>query len=137
MITFLIAQFASWGLPEPVRKLAAWATVVAAAVALMWSAKALYDASVIDDHETDRAVTSMEQHNASAEQRAIDAVVNIAAENARESAVAAAEASEAAKPPAARATLPPTTRALNCARMRQAYSRAELERMAEFKRECG
>lgn len=123
--------------PEPLRKAAAWASIAVAAFALLWAAKAAYDASVIDDHETDRAVESMDAHNQSAEQRAIDAVVNIVAENERERAVAAAEASEAAKPVEQRAKLPPTTRALNCARMRQAYTKAELERMAEFKRECG
>lgn len=136
MIGAIVTQFAAWGLPEPLRRIAAWATVVVGVIALLWSAKAIYDASVIEGHETDRTITSMEQHNASAEQRAIDAVVNIAAENARESAVATAEASEAAKPASERAKLPPTTKALNCARMRQAYTKGELGRMREFQENC-
>lgn len=130
MISFLVAKFAAWGLPEPVRKLAAWATLVVVALAILATAKAAYDAAVIEDHEAERAVESMETHNVSAEQRAIDAVVNIAAENEREAAIARAEASEAA------AALPATTKALNCARMRQAYPSADLAKMPAYQENC-
>lgn len=136
MIGAIVAQFAAWGLPEPIRRAAAWATVVAAIIALLWAAKAIYDASVIEDHETERAVESMEAHNVSAEQRAIDAVVNMTNDRLRSEAIEMVEASEAAKPPAERATLPPTTKALNCARLRQAYSKAELAKILEFKEHC-
>lgn len=122
--------------PAWVKKLAAWASLAIAAALLLWAAWEALKGWIIEEEDEDRAVASMEQHNASAEQRAIDAVVNIAAENARESAVATAEASEAAKPASERAKLPPTTKALNCARMRQAYTKAELGRMDAYKANC-
>lgn len=87
IITFLIAKFAAWGLPEPVRKLAAWATVIAAACALLFAAKAAYDASVIDDHEQDKAVQTIDALDRSAEDRAVDAIKNMIDEKEREDAI--------------------------------------------------
>lgn len=87
IITFLIAKFGAWGLPEPVRKLAAWATVIAAAVAILWAAKAAYDASVISDHEQDKAVQTIDALDRSAEDRAVDAIKNMIDEKEREDAI--------------------------------------------------
>ncbi len=53
------------------------------------------------------------------------------ASQTREEEIAKAAASEQAKQPKQRATLPPTTIALNCQRLRQAYSSAELAEWLE------
>lgn len=87
IITFLIAKFAIWGLPEPVRRLAAWATIIAAACALLWAAKAAYDASVISDHEQDKAVQTIDALDEAADQRAEDTVRITTQEKEREDAI--------------------------------------------------
>lgn len=56
----------------------------------------------------------------SAEERSDDAMQGTIASKARETEIAKAAASEQAKPPQQRATLPPTMIALNCERLRQA-----------------
>lgn len=95
IITFLIAKFTAWGLPEPVRRVAAWATVIAAACALLFAAKAAYDASVIDDHEQDKAVQTIDALDRSAEDRAVDAIKNMIDEKEREDAIKSAPTGDA------------------------------------------
>ena len=95
IITFLIAKFATWGLPEPVRRVAAWATVVASACALLFAAKAAYDASVISDHEQDKAVQTIDALDRSAEDRAVDAIKNMIDEKEREDAIKSAPTGDA------------------------------------------
>lgn len=135
MITSLIALFPlSW--PESLRKAAAWASVAIAAALLLWGAWEALKGWIIEEEDQDRAVESMGAHNQSAEQRAIDAVVDMTHDRLRNEAIEAVEASEAAKPPAERATLPPSTTAMNCVRMREAYSKADLAKMPAFKEHC-
>ena len=122
--------------PEPLRKAAAWATVAVTVAAVLWGAKAAYDASVIGDHEERRTIRSIEARDASAEERAHDAIEGILADQQRQIAIAKAEAEEAAKPVEERAALPPTTKALNCKRMEQAFTQAELAKMTAYQREC-
>ncbi len=54
----------------------------------------------------------------------------------RELAIAQAEASESARPAEEQATLPSTTVALNCQRLRKAYSATELAKMAGYQEKC-
>lgn len=128
VITFLAAKFGMWGVPEPIRKAAAWAALITAALALLWAGKAIYDASVVREHETERAVKSIDARDKSAEDRADDAVRNLLAEKDREGAIKAA--------PNAGATLAPSTVAANCARLRAAYSAEELAKSAAYRELC-
>jgi hypothetical protein len=95
IITFLIAKFAAWGLPEPIRRVAAWTTVIAAACAILWAAKAAYDASVVNDHERDKAITTIDALDRSAEDRAVDAIKNMIDEKEREDAIKSAPTGDA------------------------------------------
>lgn len=69
-MTFLLSLFARWGLPEGLRRFAAYATLAVAAVALLWAAKAIYDRSVIREHEADM-------------KRKVEAISSEAAEDAK------------------------------------------------------
>jgi len=135
-VTFLIRAAAFLGVPARLQRLVGWALAVIVLVALLWGAKAAYDASVIDHHQAKQEKKTVKALDVAAEQRATDAIVNAMAERDRENAIAAAEAAEAAKPPAERATLPPTTLALNCARFKRAYSPAELAKIPAYKELC-
>lgn len=136
IITKAIAAFASWGVPEAIRKPLAWIALVVVAVALGVGLRAAYDASVIADHESDRTVDAIEAYDDSATTRAIDAVKNLRAEDTRGAAIEKAEATEKAKPPEARATVTPQTRAFLCASMREEYTQRELSRMKAFQEYC-
>lgn len=110
MITWLIAQFATLGLPEPLRKVAAWGSVVLAALALLWAGKAIYDHNVIADHEKDRAVESIGARDDAADARASDAITNSENERKRDEAIEnAGNGGE----------LSPAARALGCQRLRE------------------
>ena len=98
------------GWPEPVRKVAAWATVVIAIAGLLWAAKAAYDASVIDDHEDQRAIESIEARDDAAEQRADDAIRNAESERKLNDAIDNAPTG---------GTIDPAMLAANCERLRQ------------------
>lgn len=74
IITWLIGKFAAAGLPEPVRKIAAYATLVVVVAGVLWGAKAAYDASVVEDHENKRAIESIDARDKSAEERADDII---------------------------------------------------------------
>lgn len=93
IIAWLVGKFTF--LPEPIRKVAAWATVVVAVLGLMWAAKAAYDASVIDDYEDERAIESIEARDQAAEQRATDTIRNTIAEKEARDAINSVPASDA------------------------------------------
>lgn len=75
--------------------------------------------AAIDNYERQVEAKASDARERSAEDRAQDAVNNLIAEQERETAIARAEASEAAKPPEQRAGLSPQELALNCARLKQ------------------
>jgi hypothetical protein len=108
IMAFLTAHFARWGVPQRFREPLAWITLILAAIALLASMKALYDASVIDDHETERAVRSIDARDKAAEDRAADTIANSQAERERNDAIA--KASDG--PPS------DADRMLNCQRLR-------------------
>ncbi|KQM18370.1 hypothetical protein [Novosphingobium sp. Leaf2] len=111
-----------------------------ALLALLWAAWAIWlhthDAKVIDQHEAAINQAAAPASQVAAEDRAADALENAQLRSERDDAITKAEAVEAAKPVEQRAALPPTTVALNCARMRQAYSAAELVKVAAYKERC-
>lgn len=128
IITFLAANFIPRLIPEPLRKAAVWATIIAIAIALTWTGKAIYDRSVIRDHEQERAAKSIEARDKAAEERAADTIRDRMAENEREEAIRSA--------PNGNATLAPSTQALNCERIRQAYTKEQLAKLAVYQERC-
>lgn len=110
LIAILAGKFGALGVPEPLRKAAAWAALVLAALAILWAAKAAYDASVIRDHEKDQTVKSIDALDQSAEDRANDAITNILNDKDRNDAINTAPTG---------GSLSPAERALNCERLRQ------------------
>ncbi len=108
-MSFLIAIFARWGLPEQVRKPLAYATAILAALALLWAAKALYDRSVIADHEAKQQAEAIEARDRAADARAADAIVNAQTEKELHDAINAAPTG---------GSLSPAARALACERLR-------------------
>jgi len=78
------------------------------------------DAQVVEKINRERAAASAQAGVESAEDRADRVRVDLENKQARELAIARAEASEAAKAPEARSTLSAQDRALNCERLRQA-----------------
>jgi hypothetical protein len=78
------------------------------------------DAQVVEKINQDRAAASAQAGVESAEDRADRVRVDLENKQARELAIARAEASEASKAPEARSTLSAQDRALNCERLRQA-----------------
>lgn len=105
-----------------------------AGAALLWLH--MHDTKVVQQSDAQRTVQALPALDTAAQDRAIDAVANITAANAREAAITTADATEAAKPPEDRATLPPTTLALNCARLRRAYSAAQLAKIPAYQEHC-
>ncbi|MGF7152601.1 hypothetical protein [Novosphingobium gossypii] len=93
-------------------------------------------ANAVQAEQVKQQVATADARGRSAEERADDAIHEMIASQTREEEIAKAAASEQAKQPKQRATLPPTTIALNCQRLRQAYSSAELAKMSEYQRVC-
>lgn len=135
-MNFLLPLLAEWGVPKAVRKPLQWAILIGPFIAVFFSVKALYEASVINDHEKDRIVEAVPAYSNAAEQRAADTITGIIANKDRVEAIETAAASEAAKPVEQRAKLPPTTQAFNCVRVRQAYTARELAKMAAYQEHC-
>lgn len=136
MIALIVKQLAAWGLPEPLRKAAAWASV-AVAIALFFGAiYAGIRRDAVNDHEAAKTADSIEAIDTAAAQRANDIVRNIAQEQARADAINGADRIEQAKPPEARATLPPQAKALACKQLEAAYSERELSRMDAYRENC-
>lgn len=124
------------GIPERLHRAAMWAGLAVLCIALIWLWLNFHDAKVVEQHEDARQAAATDATVKSAEERADDAIQGLVVEQARETAIAKAEASEAAKPIEQRAVLPPTTIALNCARLLHAYSSAELAKMAAYQEHC-
>ena len=93
IITWLTGKFTF--LPEPLRKVAAWATVAVAILGLLWAAKAAYDASVIDEHENEKAIESIGARDLAAEERAADIIENTIAEKEARDAINSVDADDA------------------------------------------
>lgn len=91
----LVGLFADWGLPEPLRKIAAWITVLVAIAALVVVVKSIYDANVIDEHEDQRAIESIEARDEAAEQRAEDTIKNAETEREANEAINSVPAGDA------------------------------------------
>jgi hypothetical protein len=110
MTTFLIPLLVKFGVPEKMLKPVQWAIFALAIVLAFLAAKAIYDASVVDDYEKDRAVESIDARDDAAEQRAKDTIKNTVNEKDRNDAINAAPTT---------GTLSPAARALACERLRQ------------------
>lgn len=128
MISLVLPLIAKLGVPERFQRIAAWAALIIAAIALLASAKAIYDRSVIADHEKYKTVESIEARDKAAEERAADTIRNADAERQREEAIRTA--------PNAGATVAPSTRALNCKRIEKAYTKEQLERITAYQERC-
>jgi hypothetical protein len=123
-------------LPSGIR----WALAgIAAALvlAVVWATWLhFHDAGVIEQHEVKREAAAAPARELSAEERAVDALANQMAKGQRDQAIVKAAASEAAKPPEARATIPPTTIARRCVQLLRAYSSEQLARMPAYQEKC-
>jgi hypothetical protein len=147
MIEAFFLRAASRLVPERFQRFIAWMlagfallVLVAALVAAVWAGTKLWlhfhDAKVVEQHEDARQAAATDATVKSAEKRSADAIQGLVVEQARETAIAKAEASEAARPIEQRAILPPTTIALNCARLLHAYSSTELAKMPAYQEHC-
>jgi hypothetical protein len=96
--------------PEPLRKVAAWASILMIIIAAAVSAKAIYDRSVIDKHEDQRAIESIEARDEAADERADDAIRNAESERKLNDAIDNAPTG---------GTIDPAMLAANCERLRQ------------------
>ena len=126
-MTFLIPLLTSWGVPEKLRQPLQWLAVTVALGLLLWTGKSIYDASVIEQYETERQGDAIKAYDGAAEQRAADAITGILEDKARVDAINAAPSG---------GVLPPTTLALNCKRMEQAYTARELAKMSAYQEVC-
>lgn len=88
----------------------AWAVVIVGALALLWGAKALYDASVIDRHEAEREAAAGEAREEAADERVADAIKNTRNEQELHDAIDNAPKG---------GELSPAARALACERLRK------------------
>lgn len=136
VITLLAAKFGLWGVPERFRNAAAYALLAIAVIALIWAVKAIYDRSVVEDHEQEKVIESIKALDSAAEERANDAIRDLMTDQDRSDAIEGAAKKQEALPPEERATLPPTTVALNCKRIAQAYTKEQLEKLVVYKDKC-
>ena len=109
MHTLLLPLLEKWGVPEALRKPLQWAIFIAAAIAAFFAVKAIYDASVVEDYENERAVESIEARDTAAEQRANDAIQNAETEK---------ELIDAIEQAPSGGEVSPAARALACERLR-------------------
>jgi len=129
--------------PHRLQAAFAWLALIGAGVLLAWGA-AWAVSEWLDAREARAVRAELEAQDAraatnrvqSAEERGIGAIERHIAKGKRVEAVADVVATEAAKPPAERATLAPQIRAFNCAVMREDYTPAELARMAAYREAC-
>ncbi|WP_285020215.1 hypothetical protein [Novosphingobium sp. fls2-241-R2A-195] len=114
----MIRKALSWltGVPEIVWPVLALALIVGGVI--LWDR--YDDAQVVEKINRERAAASAQAGVESAEDRADRVRIDLENKQARELAIARAEASEAAKAPEARSTVSAQDRALNCERLRQA-----------------
>lgn len=95
-----------------------------------------HDAAVIEQHEAKGEQASVENRSRSVDEAINDAWTNLRLRDQREAALDKAEAVEAAKPPAERATQAPQTIAFNCTLAREDYAPAELAKMPQYQEHC-
>ena len=94
------------------------------------------NAVAIEQHDQAREATGAAGRQRSAEEAVTDAFENQRLRDQRDAEIARVAATEAAKPPEARATTAPQALALNCAIAREDYSPAELAKMPEYQEHC-
>ena len=109
MHTFLLPLLAKWGVPEELQKPLRWAILIVLAIIAFFAVKAIYDSSVVEDYENERAVESIEARDTAAEQRANDAIQNAETEK---------ELIDAIEQAPAGGTLSPAAIAFGCQRLR-------------------
>ena len=109
-MTFLFPLLAKWGVPEPLRAVVQWALVALAAIAAFFAVKAIYDASVIEDYEKDRAIEAVDARDEAATGRADDTIKNTIEEKELHDAIDAAPKG---------GEVSPAARALACERLRK------------------
>lgn len=109
-MTLLLALFARWGVPERFRAALGWALASIVVLALLWVAVSAYDRRVIERHEAKVTQRETKALDDAAEQRAMDAVINLTNEKDREDAINAAPTG---------AVLSDPERALGCERLRK------------------
>lgn len=110
MIGLVLSLLGRWGVPERVRKPVACIGGAVLALMLLWGAKALYDRSVIREHEAERAARTIEARDDAADERATDTIRNTQSEKELHDAIDAAPEGGA---------LSPAARALACERLRK------------------
>lgn len=110
MTTFLFPLLVKLGVPEKLRAPLQWALVAAAGVLAFLAARALYDASVVEEYEEKRAIRSIEARDQAAEERAQDTVRTTLAEKEMHDVIDSAPKGGA---------LSPAARALACERLRR------------------
>jgi cytoskeletal protein RodZ len=94
------------------------------------------NAAAIEQHDQAREAAGAAGRERSAEEAVSDAFENQRLRDRRDAEIAQAAATEAAKPPAARATTTPQGLALNCAIAREDYTPTELANMPEYQEHC-
>lgn len=110
MHTFLLPLLAKWGVPDELQKPLQWAILIALAIAAFFTVKAIYDASVVEEHEEEKAIQTIDARDDAAEQRADDTIKNTL--NEKDLINAIEDAPEGG-------TLSPAARALACERLRK------------------
>lgn len=108
-MTFLFPLLAKWGIPEKLRAPVQWAIIAALVIAGFFAVKAMYDSSVVEEHEEEKAIATIEARDDAAEARADDAIRNTLDEKETLDVIEAAPKG---------GTLSPAARALACKRLR-------------------
>ena len=124
------------GIPERLHRVVSYVALSVLTIVLLWWLVRQYDAAVIERHDQKRESAASAGREKSAEEAVVDAFTNLRERDERDHDIATAEASEAVKPPEARAAVPPTTLARRCRQFRQAYTAEQLAKMPEFKEKC-
>ncbi len=109
-MTFLLAIFARWGVPERFRKALAIVLAVVTLVAALAILKGCYDHEVIKRHQAKIQAQASEARETAADERANDAATNSASEKDLHNAIDTAPQGGA---------LSPAAHALNCERLRK------------------
>lgn len=110
MIGLILPIFLRLGLSQRLAKVAAWAALGIAALALLWLAKTLYDRSIVEDHEAKREAAASGAREIAADARATDTVTNTKSEQEMHDAINAAPSG---------GSLSPAAHALACERLRK------------------
>lgn len=91
MITALALRLIGFGVPQRFAAALSWLTTALAALALLWGAKALYERSVIREHDAKvtakTTATDAKAKIEAADQRATDTATNAQAEKERSDAI--------------------------------------------------